>query len=298
MKIKQFIWIAFVFVFTISLQAQEELPPYYGITIKGKITALKTEAKQLINESGFRIVGEYKVAGKSNMYVVAFTNDELINLCANYEDRGALASVFKLGLFENDGQTEISILNPKYMFYAYFGEDYNKHSSELDAINNQAKEMISSKYGDIIGFGGGLTPKELEKYHYKVMMPYFDDPEELEVYSGFEEGLAYIRSQIASSGNEIKLVYEVVNESEQTAVFGLGLLDSEKGEPHFLPIIGERHLAAMPYEIILQKDEVTMLAGKYRFALYWPELTMGEFMKIMSTPGDVVDFMESITIKE
>lgn len=36
----------------------------------------------------------------------------------------------------------------------------------------------------------------------------------------------------------------------------------------------------MPYEIILQGKEVGMLHGKYRFALYWTELTMGTFMKI------------------
>jgi hypothetical protein len=38
-----------------------------------------------------------------------------------------------------------------------------------------------------------------------------------------------------------------------------------------------------------------MLHGKYRFALHWPELTMGQFMKISSTPGDVEDFLKALT---
>ena len=38
-----------------------------------------------------------------------------------------------------------------------------------------------------------------------------------------------------------------------------------------------------------------MLHGRFRFALYWPELTMSTFTKIMSSPGDVEDFMEAIT---
>ncbi len=63
----------------------------------------------------------------------------------------------------------------------------------------------------------------------------------------------------------------------------------------FLPIIGEDHIAAMPYEIILQGKELTMLHGKYRFALLWPELEMGTFMKIMSTPGDVEDMLEGLS---
>lgn len=284
-------------IMILSIQAQEELPPYYGVNVDKSLSELKTELKTVIQENGFEVVGDYHVADKPNLYVMAFTNDELKTLCGNFEDRGALASVLKIGLYENEGQVEISVLNPNYMFYAYFGEDFKKYGGELTAIDKTAKEMISSKYGDLSGFGGGLTPEELEKYHYKVMMPYFDDPEELEVYENYEEGLDFIRQKIAVSGKELKLVYEVVNQEKQTAVFGIGLLDVEEGEPHFLPIIGERHIAAMPYEIILQKDEATMLAGKYRFALYWPELTMGEFMKIMSTPGDVADFMETITVK-
>jgi len=74
----------------------------------------------------------------------------------------------------------------------------------------------------------------------------------------------------------------------------VGLWNKENGEAHFLPIIGENHVANMPYEIILQDTEATMLAGKYRIALFWPELTMGTFMKIMSTPGDIEDTMEGL----
>ena len=108
-------------------------------------------------------------------------------------------------------------------------------------------------------------------------------------------GNSFIRERIAKSDNSIESVYELVIPEKQTAIFGIGLKDPETGEASFLPIIGESHLAAMPYEIILQGDVVTMLHGKYRFALYWPELSMGEFMKIMSTPGDVEDAMEKLT---
>jgi len=37
-----------------------------------------------------------------------------------------------------------------------------------------------------------------------------------------------------------------------------------------------------------------MLHGKYRIAIYWPEMTMGTFMKISSTPGDIEDMLEVI----
>jgi len=97
-------------------------------------------------------------------------------------------------------------------------------------------------------------------------------------------------------GNTHK-VFELVFPDKQITVFGVGLWDKETGEEHFLEIVGEGHIANMPYEIILQGKEATMLAGKYRIALYWPELTMGTFMKIKSTPGEIEDTMEVLTEK-
>ena len=51
----------------------------------------------------------------------------------------------------------------------------------------------------------------------------------------------------------------------------------------------------MPYEIILQGKTASILHGRYRIALHWPELTMGTFMKIMSTPGDIKNTMQGLT---
>ena len=81
---------------------------------------------------------------------------------------------------------------------------------------------------------------------------------------------------------------------DSSFVFG-GLLDKEKGEASFLPKIGAKHLAAMPYEIVVEGNKATILHGRFRFAMYWPELTMGQFSKIMSTPGDIEDTMKALT---
>ena len=144
-------------------------------------------------------------------------------------------------------------------------------------------------------FGGELSVEDLKKYHYMMMMPYFDDPVDLNEFSSFSEGVNTIRKNLnAKKANTLK-VYELILEDHEIAIFGVGLLDIEEGEEDFLPVIGESHIAAMPYEIILQGKEATMLHGKFRFALFWPELSLGEFMKISSTPGNVKDFMEALT---
>ncbi|NPD47163.1 hypothetical protein [Lentimicrobium sp. S6] len=294
---KQLLMIALMISLGLSSWAQEELAPYLGVQIPGDISSLSEQIQDLISNEGFHVIGQYQVADRDDLLVLCFTREDLKKVCEDFEDRGALASVLKVALRKVNDSVELSLLHPNYMFYAYFGDDYKIQAPALKKIDQDAKKLIKG-FGEAQPFGGGLTADDLEKYHYKVMMPYFDDPVELEEYASFEEGLKYIQDKISESGDDIKLVYQLIDERRQTAVFGIGLLNVELGEPSFLPIIGERHIAAMPYDIILQGNTVTMLHGKYRFALYWPELTMGTFMKIMSTPGDVEDAMESITEKE
>jgi len=276
-------------------QAQEELSPFMGVTINGSLAETSAKVEKAIQAANFEIIGQYDVAGNSDLKVICFTRGDLKKATAYFKDRGALASVLKIGIRNHADTIEVSLLNPAYMFIAYFGENYHEQEKALKIIDSDAKAILTNTFGTLTSFGGSLEIKDIEKYHYKMMMPYFDDPEELEDYDSFAEGLSFIRAKIKNTDADIELVYEIVDEQNKTAVFGIGMLDAEIGEGSYLPIIGERHIAALPYDIILQGNTVSMLHGKYRFALYWPELTMGEFMKIMSTPGDVEDIMESIT---
>jgi hypothetical protein len=133
-----------------------------------------------------------------------------------------------------------------------------------------------------------------KKYHYKIMMPYFTDAVTLNEFSSFEQGVKTIEANLKAKKGATVLVYKLVYEKENVAVFGIGLQDKAKGESHFLPIIGEDNIAAMPYEIILQGKKATMLPGKYRLAVSWPELSMGTFMKIVSTPGNIEDTLKAV----
>ena len=126
------------------------------------------------------------------------------------------------------------------------------------------------------------------------MMPYFSDPVELEEFSSFDEGVKTIEKNLAAKKGNTKLVYKLKFNADNIAVYGVALLDSATGEGNFLPIIDNSHLAAMPYEIILQGKTATILHGRYRLAVHWPELTMGTFMKIMSTPGEIEDTLVAL----
>ncbi len=285
-------------IFVMNSQAQEELSPYFKFSnVNGDSKTLEARIQDLVMENEWQVIGTYHPAEDPGLTVICFTNEELKKLSLQFKDRGALASVLKAAIVEKEGKITVSVLNPEYMFLAYWGEQLNGQEKQLKEISEEAIAIFSS-FGKAEPFGGMEKIKDLPDYHYMMMMPYFDDPVELNEFDSFEQGLEVIRKNLtAGKGNTVK-VYEQLFEGEKVAVFGIGLLDKEDGEPHFLPIVGEDHIANLPYEIILQGKEATMLHGKYRIALFWPELKMGTFMKISSTPGDIEDVMESLTEDE
>lgn len=276
-----------------ALKAQSIQPFYQIATFDQPIKAVQDQVTPLLTQAGFTILGSYHPGNQDHLLVIAFTNPEISELSLQFADRGALASVLKASIIEKEGKSTLSILNPEYMFLAYWGKQLNGQEKELTQLSNQVIALFS-KLGQPVAFGGKLDKDDLPGYHYKIMMPYFDDPDELATFDSFEEGLRIIKANLAAKkGNTLK-VYEQVFPEKKIAVFGVGLMDSETGEAHFLPIIGESHVSAMPYQIILQGTKATALPGKYRLALYWPELSMGTFMKIMRTPGEIESTLESV----
>jgi hypothetical protein len=297
MKNKILATIAFVMLtFGLSM-AQQAFSPFVKTSPQEKsIMILSEEIISGLESKDFELVGQYNPMQSNDLLVICFTRSDLQKTSLSFEDRGALASVLKIALQKTADGVIVSLQNPMYMFYAYFREDIKTQLDILGEIDKDAKLVLSEIYGNLSPFGGELDAEKLMNYHYKIMMPYFDDPAELETYASFDEGLAHIQAKLAGSSN-VKKVYEQIYSEKKVAVFGLAFNDTEKGEAKYLPIIGESHLAALPYEIILQGKEVTMLHGKYRIALYWPELTMGTFMKIMSTPSDIEDAFSEVTEK-
>ena len=283
-----------VFILSFNSWAQE-LSPYVKIGESNEtIEQLSSKVIETLKANSFTVLGDYNPANKSTLKVIAFTREDLKNTVVKVTDRGALAAAFKVGLEQKDGKVILSYTNPDYILRAYLGTNYNTFKSTFQKFNTDLKTTFSVLGNEFKPFGGKIKADKLKKYHYKIMMPYFSDPVSLNEFSSFEEGLKVIENNLkAQKGNTVE-VYKIVYNDQKVAVFGVGLQSKEDGESVFLPKIGEAHVAALPYEIILQGKEATMLHGKYRIALHWPELTMGTFMKIMSTPGDIEDTLEAV----
>jgi uncharacterized protein (DUF302 family) len=283
-----------IFIFSLNIVAQE-LSPLIKVGESSKnIQQISDDVINALENNSFTILGQYNPGENKNLKVIVFTNTELKNTVVKVTDRGALAAAFKVGLVAKDGKITISYTNPDYVLRAYLRDNYKSYKNIFEKFSADVKTALSVVGNEFKPFGGTISADKLKKYHYKMMMPYFTDPEDLNEYASFEEGLKIIENNLKANKGNTMQVYKIVYPDKKVAVFGIGLQSKEEGEAYFLPIIGEDHVAAMPYEIILQGKEATMLHGKYRIALFWPELTMGTFMKIMGTPGDIEDILEEV----
>ncbi len=273
----------------------QELAPYIKVTqTQESIQQASERIIEALGQNSFQVLGSYYPANRGSLKVIAFTRNDLKNTVVKVADRGALGAVFKVGLVEQDGKVTISYTNPDYILRAYLMDDYKTYQYTFTKFAADIKTAFSSIGSDFTPFGGNVEADKLKKYHYKIMMPYFTDPVTLMEFDSFKDGLRIIEENLKTEkGNTIE-VYKLVYPNKDVAVFGVGLKSKEDGESYFLPKIGVEHAAALPYEIILQGNKATMLHGKYRIALHWPELSMGTFMKIMSTPGDIEDSLERL----
>ena len=270
------------------------IPPffYFGELPTGDVNVVV----KAITNSEFEIIGKYNPMNSNNITVIAFTNKILQEQTLKVKDRGFLASVLKVAVINENGKSNIYLLNPEYIFWAYLGDEMKKSSfsDPLMEVDNTIKDALEFLGTSPIETGGNISRSELTKYRYMIGMERFSDPVELKTFNSFNEGLKTINQNIGKG--DTKLVYQLIDETKQTAVFGIGLLNNDKGEPNFLPIIGEMHAAALPYEIILQGKQASMLHGRYRIALHWPELSMVTFSKIMSTPSAIEDQLKALTL--
>ena len=277
--------------------SSQEIAPYIEIgKSNNSIQQVSEDVLTALRENSFTILGTYNPSDKNSLKVIVFTRPDIKNTVVKVADRGALAAAFKIGLVQKNDIVSISYTNPDYFFRAYLRDSYDQNKSTFDKFSKYLRTAFTSVGNEFTPFGGTIEADKLKKYHYKIMMPYFTDPVTLNEFSSFEEGLRVIEANLKAEKGETLQVYKILYTDEKVAVFGVGLRSKEDGEAYFLPIIGEDHIAAMPYEIILQGKTATMLHGKYRIALSWPDLTMGTFMKIMSTPGDIEDTLEGLCI--
>jgi hypothetical protein len=294
--------ITFTLILYISLQllSAQKLKPYViGAEASGSVSEVKTALIESLENNNLEVVGSYMPASDKNRYIVAFTCEELISAIQSVGGATGFAAVLRCGITMEGGKTLISYNNPEYWGNAYFRENYSEVASKYVKVKEKlVATMMELGNAKNTPFGSekGIEEEELREYHYMFGMPYFDDFEELREFDSYENAVAKIESNLKSGVADVEKVYAVEIPGKKLKLYGLAL-SGENGEGNFMPIIDigdPKHTAFLPYEILVMGDEVLMLHGRYRIAISFPDLTMGTFSKIMSTPGDIEELMEKV----
>ncbi len=105
------------------------ISPYIRIAdLSGNMNDATEKVKSVLTENNYEVIGSYQPGGNADLFVVVFTNDKIHNFCISAKGRGMLASAMKVGFQKKDGKISVSILNPEYLFYAYFRDNMSEAS--------------------------------------------------------------------------------------------------------------------------------------------------------------------------
>jgi hypothetical protein len=258
-------------------------------TSSGDVASVSSEVKSKLTGAGFEVVGEYSPYEGANVIVV--TNDALKEHAAKSEF-GAYGAMIRVSVTRNGDVTEVAYTNPVYMAAAYrMAGDMADIRAQIEGALGAEKDYGSEK---------NLTAEDLRKYHYTVMMEYFDDPSELAEYDSQEEAVQAVEDALAAGKGATSKVYRIDIPGKDETVFGVALkgkdADDCSGDEFIMSRIDKstpRHTAHLPYEIVVSDGTAYALFARFRIAINWPHLPMvasetgATFMNIMCSPGAI-----------
>lgn len=281
------------------VSAQNLSPYILGFETTENISSVNKKLLDNLEKNGIKVVGHYQPANDKNRLVIVFSSPELESAVKKIGGLTGFAATLRIGITNENEKTIVTYTNPAYWGNAYFRNDFDKVSSYYTTLNKHlesAMKASDSFVGKQFGSKKGLTVKELRKYHYMVGMPYFDDTVELGSFSNHNAAVAKIDLSIKKGIPNVKMVYKVSIPGKELTLYGFAL-SGENGESKFMPIIDTnkpKHTAFLPYEVLVIGDKVQILHGRYRIALSFPDLTMGTFTKIMSTPNNIEGLLKKV----
>jgi hypothetical protein len=278
-----------------SAIAADVLQPFVlAYKTTGDVSTVASDVKSKLTAAGFEIAGEYSPYAGADIIVV--TNDALKANAAK-SDRGGYGAAQRVAVTKNGDDIEVSYTNPVYMAAAY------RMAGDLADVRAQLEGALGAESD--FGSEKNLTAEDLRKYHYTVMMEYFDDPSELAEYDNHAEAVKAVEAGLAAGAGGTAKVYRIdvpgkSPEGKEMTVFGVAMkgvnADDCSSDEFIMSRIDKstpRHTAHLPYEILVNGDEAEALYGRFRIAIDWPHLPMvagsngGTFFSIMCSPNAI-----------
>lgn len=270
----------------LSLASAQVLKPFIlGSKGAGDLAQKVEETKKALTGAGFAVVGTYNPYANTSLIVV--TNDELKATAAKSE-MGGFGVAQRVSVVKIKDEIQVAYANPVYWANIY------RMGGDLKGV----AEKLQATLGKVEEFGAkGLTAQQLRKYHYMMMMPYFDDPDRLVMHASHEEAIKAVEAGLAAGKQGVTKVYRVDIPGKKEVVFGVAMKGEGKdkimddkfimNEIDFKEVKSAAHL---PYEVLVVDRYVYALSARFRIAASFPDLSMtGEnsFMRIMECPDAI-----------
>ncbi len=293
--------IAAVLFLGLSALAQAEVlkPFVLGRATAGSMAETVQYARTQLEANGFTVVGSYEPFPGAT--VIAASHPDINTAAANAAN-GGFGAAQRVAVTEIDGKLQLSYVNPAYIGTAYGLGKLEAVSAALEAALGREQEFGAK----------GIKEEKLGpgKYHYKVMMPYFDDVDVLNTFSDYETGVKTVETNLAAGRGGTAKVYRIDLPGKEVSVFGVaipegdgpdsGAKDTDKEILDIIDFQDIRSTAYLPYELMVQGNEAIALRGRYRIAVHFPDTSMAGahgFTKIMSSPGGIKKALEAVAGK-
>ncbi len=279
----------------------QNLKPY---TIGAKTTGAMSEVAQIVETKlkaqGFNILGSYMPVEDKSRWVVVYTSEDILNAVRLVGGLTGLAAAWRVAITDENGEKIISYTTPAYWGNAYFRDDFPKVERFYKAYADKISRALAdcgTGGGETFGSEEGYDIGKLRAYRYMATMPKFDRTKKLNEFTSYDEAVATVDANFTKGVTDLEKVYSVEVKDQKIKLYGIGLF-GDKGESHFMRKIDinePKHTAFLPYEFLIIDNEVHMLHGRFRIALSFPDLKMGQFMKIVSTPPNIKKLLETAT---
>ena len=272
--------------------AAQALSPYVDAdrAAGGTLDAAAADVEKKLADAGFRALGRYTPKGLPQHAILVVGDAGLQEAVVAIGGNAIVAAPLRVDV-RADGSVRYE--NPEYWARAYLRGDYPKAEAAVTA----ASRKLAGALGGGKPAGGDVPAGELAGYRYMLGMERFGDRSELAEHASFDEAVATVRANLAKGVGETAKVYEIVVPAKKLAVFGVAFNGAEYGEGWWVNRIGADNAAALPWELWIVDRKVHGLYGRYRTALGWPELGMGQFMTIVRHPDTTMQMLEGVARK-
>lgn len=260
--------------------------PYAMVqNVATETTLAVSEIKGKLQENGFTVLGEYSPV--ENTVIIAVTNDELLKV-AGMTEFGGYGSVIRVAVTKTGSGVQVSHVNPVYMSFAYQMKSLSGVASSLEAALGEGESFGSKK---------GLTERSLKGYQYMMMLPEFEDHDEQGSFDSHANALQAVNKNLASGTLPLTKVFEIKIPGKDEVLIGVGIKEGDGADSFIIKTIDvedKKHSAYLPYAVLISGNKVYSQAGKFRIALAFPDLGMGQFMDISDAPDGIKDSLSAL----